>query len=722
MKLLYLLISSQGVALLRRYFLPLLGLHREPKNGGDISGLSLVQALFMVLTLCLVSLSPARAETLCAKAQMQLSQKVTTERQAFIATMAIGNGLPVPLKDVHVDITFTTSTGSTVDAATAAEIPTPAAVGATPTYKFFYTTSGNSMPATIPAKGGASASWLIIPTPTSGGTLAEGKNYLIGATLKYTVSGEIKTIVITPSPITVKPLPELELDYFITYHVMGDEPTTPEVEPLIPFTFGLRIRNVGAGTAPNLKIESGQPKIVTNEQGLKIAMKLISAEVNGAAQPLILQLNLGNILPDDAAVARWGMTASLSGTFTELKATFTHADALGGQLTSLIRDPIHTHYVIHDVLLSTGDSVRDFLALEAPDTPSDPTPRPAKAYGSNGIDVDVADLSVSSGSLQSTGAAEGKKAYTMTTPATGPFYATKPDLELGLMSLQSVCRSDGVLLNPANFWLYAVYDEDIYKHRVGIFDDTNTTGLSYTLTYAPITQTPVLQDIADQTVLVNVPYTLEIKATDPDQTIPVLSASNLPDGATFVDGGAGTGTLSWTNPTVEQKGPNTIQFTARNGKVSVTKSAIFTVGTSGYDLWKQRFFGDAASEVNSQDDPAHDGLTNLVKYALGLDPTKAELQSSMVIGQMLVSGKHYLTLTYTHRTDDPDLSFSVMGSNISNADDSQWTAQTHSIQLDEADQAMVPSGMKMEKVRDSVAIEDGPLRRFLKLKVTLHND
>ena len=63
-------------------------------------------------------------------------------------------------------------------------------------------------------------------------------------------------------------MPEIALDYFLPVDVYGDDAFTPEVEPAVPFSLGLRVNNSGHGMAKSLKIDSVQPKIVENEQGL----------------------------------------------------------------------------------------------------------------------------------------------------------------------------------------------------------------------------------------------------------------------------------------------------------------------------------------------------------------------------------------------------------------------------------------------------------------------
>jgi hypothetical protein len=121
-----------------------------------------------------------------------------------------------------------------------------------------------------PPKTTSTIDWLLIPAPGSAGPNPLGKKYLVGATLKYTFGGEDTVLDVSPAVITVKPLPLLTLDYFFTQDVWADDPLTPAIEPVEPFTLGVRVKNTGYAAAKNLKIDSAQPKIIENNQGLLI--------------------------------------------------------------------------------------------------------------------------------------------------------------------------------------------------------------------------------------------------------------------------------------------------------------------------------------------------------------------------------------------------------------------------------------------------------------------
>ncbi|RLB70001.1 MAG: hypothetical protein DRH04_04315, partial [Deltaproteobacteria bacterium] len=75
---------------------------------------------------------------------------------------------------------------------------------------------------------------------------------------------------------------------------------------------------------------------------------------------------------------------------------------------------------------------------------------------------------------------------------------------------------------------------------------------------------PELAEIGPQEVAEGADLTFTIHATDPDGTIPALTTSALPDGATFDDSANGTGLFVWW-PTYEQEGVYYVTFFASDG-------------------------------------------------------------------------------------------------------------------------------------------------------------
>ena len=389
---------------------------------------------------------------------------------------------------------------------------------------------------TVAPSTSADIHWLIIPAFGAGGAGASGVRYLVGARLTYRIGAERHVMDVVPDSILVKPMPMLELDYFLPGDVYGDDPFTVPIEPPVPFSLGVRVRNSGAGVARSVRIDSGQPKIVENELGLLIGFTITGSEVNGSPVSDSLLVNFGDIQPNRSGVARWVMTTTLSGRFVEFTANYTHADELGGQLTSLIStNGIRTHFLVHDVLvdLPGRDGIRDFLALDGTSL---------KVYESDNTDTAVADLSGSS-SISGSG---GR--YTVSTV---PFYRAWASSSCrirwaGTRELRSAMRADGKTLNPANAWLSKTQDREthLWSYFVNVFDVNNTAGLSYTVEFGapPTNHPPVLNPIPDRTITVGDSVSFYITASDPDNDPLTFT---LPSGPTNATLHGGTGLLKW---------------------------------------------------------------------------------------------------------------------------------------------------------------------------------
>ncbi|VAX09168.1 hypothetical protein MNBD_GAMMA26-2330 [hydrothermal vent metagenome] len=235
----------------------------------------------ITLFLLLIPALPVGATgSVCAVVKIEIQQELALERQGFDARMRIQNGLDTTaLTDVGINVTFADRDGNSV-----------LATSDTNNVDALFYINVDSMDGISDVSGTgvvqpastAEVHWLIVPAQGAGGQLPSGELYFIGATLSYTVGGEVQTVEVTPDSIYVKPLPLLSLDYFLTADVYADDAFTQEIEPPEPFTLGVRIRNNGYGPAYGVSIGSGQPKIVENEQGLLIGFSITGASVNDA--------------------------------------------------------------------------------------------------------------------------------------------------------------------------------------------------------------------------------------------------------------------------------------------------------------------------------------------------------------------------------------------------------------------------------------------------------
>jgi hypothetical protein len=556
--------------------------------------------------------------SLCATVKIEIRQELTLERQAFDAHMRIINGLThMGLEDVDIDVVFTDEQAS------------PVLVTSDPNAseaKFFIRLDSMDNIADVDGtgriepSGTADIHWLIVPAPGASDGIPTGKLYYVGATLTYTLGGEAHVTRVTPDYIYVKPMPELVLDYFLPAEVFGDDAFTEEIEPPIPFCLGVRVTNTGHGAARSLKIDSAQPKIVENQQGLLIGFAITGSEVDGHPAANSLLVDLGDIDPQTSKAARWTMTCSLSGRFSEFTASFSHSNELGGELTSLM-EGMGTHLLVRDVLVDVAgrDGVRDFLAKDGDFL---------KVYETDGPDGAVLDRSgASSVTLQSESGSQ--ETYSLTMPVTAGFAFVKiPDPGQGQMALASVSRSDGKSIKTANAWLSRERKSnpaDGWNHFFNLFD-ANTTD-RYILFYESVTvmpQPPVLAFIPDRTVIEENQVSFIVEATDPNGTTPSLSVQRLPAGAVFTDLGAGAGRFDWT-PAAGQAGSYRVTFSAWDGALSASRSAAITVFSIGdtdgdgmLDTWELAHFGTL--DRNGTGDFDGDGISDYEEFRLGSNP------------------------------------------------------------------------------------------------------
>lgn len=146
-----------------------------------------------------------------------------------------------------------------------------------------------------------------------------------------------------------------------------------------------------------------------------------------------------------------------------------------------------------------------------------------------------------------------------------------------------------------------------------------------------------------------VPFNLS--ATVLDDGIPGLATLNWskltgPGTLTF-----GDATAAATTGTASAGGSYGLKFTAFDGDITTWAGVSATItGVAGYDAWvaSKGLTGPDALETAT---PAHDGVTNLIKYALGLEPLQVANPATLVLVQ-IDNGTHNLTLSFTGNATD----------------------------------------------------------------------
>ena len=418
----------------------------------------------------------------CAKVSIEIAQELTLERVVFDAKLVLTNNLPdQDLTNVRVDVHIQDADGNVKNEIFFVRSPT--------------TDNISDVDGTGTVKGGTKAEvhWLIIPSPGSGGEDPAGIPYFVGATLSYSLGDNEDIIPINPDKIIVKPSPQLVLDYFMPFAVLADNPFTPEVESPIPYELAVRVMNDGYGPAWKLKIDSAQPKIVENEKGLLIDFQLLGASVNDSAVNSSLMVDMGDVDTKDGATAFWEMISTLSGRFTEFDVRFTHADELGGELTSLIRET-NAHYLTHRVKVNLPG--RDYLLDFLVDTDRDGEHLPDAIFESEypGGSTEISETTspvtvvepVDEPVRPTPAAPQVEVVIDLKDDPLGWIYTRLPDPSLGMLELLDVVRADGIRLDEHNFWVDEGLDKDyrtIYTLQFVDFRADGSVPGAYTLVF-----------------------------------------------------------------------------------------------------------------------------------------------------------------------------------------------------------------------------------------------
>ncbi|HEY9175432.1 MAG TPA: putative Ig domain-containing protein, partial [Verrucomicrobiae bacterium] len=404
----------------------------------------------------------------CAKVKIKLDQEAVLSREAFRATLEIDNATANALDSIRVVVRVTDAQGK--DANDMFGLRPPELIGISDV------DGGGSV------AGGAkgTARWVLVPTVDA--APLEPTVYYVGGEFRYTLSGMVVTVPLSPVPITVNPTARLTLDYFHQRDVYSDDPFTDIVEPSIPFNLAVMVNNWGAGAAKNFRITSAQPEIVDNEKGLLIDFKIIATEVAGQNMTPTLTANFGTIPPGGISVARWLMTSTLQGLFINYSATFEHLDGQGNPRLSLI-DEVRIHEMIR--LVQAGgpfaDGKPDFLVNDRADLYDLPDTLWLSDGSSNA--VEVVTNAVITGTLSP---ANLQVQLNANLPG-GWAYLRVPDPANGQYILISVTRSDNGSVPSDNAWVtdrtFLGQGRRPKNEHVLHLLDYNSTG-QYTLTYA----------------------------------------------------------------------------------------------------------------------------------------------------------------------------------------------------------------------------------------------
>jgi len=241
---------------------------------------------------------------------------------------------------------------------------------------------------------------------------------------------------------------------------------------------------------------------------------------------------------------------------------------------------------------------------------------------------------------------------------------------------------------------------------------------------------PTLSAIADQTVQYNTPTNpIALTVSDTDSPLSVVTISGSAADPTLIPttnivfSGSGASRTAVITPAAGASGPTTVTFVVSDGVASSAQTFNVTV-LNVAQTWRQQNFGanwNNDSIAGDAADPDGDGVSNLLERALGLDPLAPSSGGLPVVGEQVIAGSSYLTITFTRSIAATDLTYTVevssdlamwnSGSTYSSGGNTPGNSNTTEVSR------TANGGVETIVVRDNTPIGATP-GRFIHLKVS----
>lgn len=327
-------------------------------------GAACIEQYFAEQYVLLMSKLDESSNAVCSSVSLQFNQTMALTRQAFKGTLTVKNGhVSTGMENVKLDLVVSDNDGLV---ATSHEFQI--------NFEKLEGFEGDLAEEwTLAAQKTGTATIMFIPTKYAAPT--DPKEYTFGGTLSYKdpFTGLEVTRDLYPVTMTVKPSPNLEMDYFMQRDILGDDPLTKDVvEPMIPSEFSLLIHNIGKGAATNVRMNTQQPKITDNEKGLLVDFQIKTSQLNGEEETAVMGesvlTDFGTIEAGKTAYAQWWLTSSLLGHFTDYKVEATHLTSYDNPDLSLL-DTVRIHELIRGIRVneSSTPKVTGFMVNDIPD-------------------------------------------------------------------------------------------------------------------------------------------------------------------------------------------------------------------------------------------------------------------------------------------------------------------------------------------------------------------
>ena len=413
-------------------------------------------------------------EDVIVTVKMQFNQLLTLTRQAFEGTLTIENGSDKSMDDIMLTLTEKMPDGTL---ATDKEFDI--------SYTEFTGFSGNVNEGPWTLGSGQTGVLKVKFIPTKYAAPIAPLDYLFGGSLTFYVDGKERHADLTEQVMTVKPSPELNLDYFLQRDVISDDAITKDViEPAEEAEFAVLIRNIGYGDAENLKMITAQPEMVDNEESLFLQYSITSSQLNGQEKSLAfgktVTTDFGTLPAQGHAYAQWWMTSSLMGHFIDYNVSYTQLTQSSNPNLSLLNE-VKIHELIRSVVVE-GNANADYAF--AVNEVEDEQNLPDKLYL---VDGTTAPINIGTGTTQNTG--ENLYTLTLETGSNGWTYAKMADPSNGEATLVEVTREDGTVVPLRNIWqTWATLIDrkrPTHENLIHIIDNCQSGSHTYNLRFEP---------------------------------------------------------------------------------------------------------------------------------------------------------------------------------------------------------------------------------------------
>ena len=412
-------------------------------------------------------------EDVIVTVKMQFDKLITLTRQAFEGTLTIVNGSGNPMNEIALTLTEAMPDGT---------LATEKEFDISYTELTGFGVDDND---TWTLAAGETGVLKVKFVPTKYAAPYAALDYVFGGELTFSVDGKERHADLTEQVMTVKPTPELNLDYFLQRDVISDDAITTDVmEEAEEAEFAVLVSNVGYGDAENLCMVTAQPEMVDNEEALHLQYSITSSQLNGSEKSLALgksvTTNFGTVSALGHAYAQWWMTSSKLGHFIDYDVSYTQLTMSDNPYLSLLGE-VKIHELIRSIEVDGNANAHYGWAVNDEE---DDANLPDMLYLNDGT---TAPVHVGAAAM----AQVDDYVYTLTLTASedGWTYAKCADLTSGDATIIEVTRDDGTVLPLRNIWQTwaTLVDQQRATHEdmIHIIDHIGNGTATYTIRFTP---------------------------------------------------------------------------------------------------------------------------------------------------------------------------------------------------------------------------------------------